>query len=69
MGIQKLFKPYFVKRNHGQCQILIPLIELDKLCEKIEAYYLKTECVCYCGEGGYHHGKCPVVLRNPDKYE
>ena len=36
MNIQKLFKPYIVKRKNGQCQILIPLVELDELCEKIE---------------------------------
>ena len=34
--IQKLFKPYIVKRKNGQCQVLIPLVELDELCEKIE---------------------------------
>ena len=39
MSVQKLFKPYIVKRNHGQCQVLIPLIELDELCEKIELYF------------------------------
>lgn len=33
--IQKLFKPYIVNRKHGQCQILIPLIELDDLCYQI----------------------------------
>ena len=37
MGIQKLFKKWIVKRDHGQCQILIPLIELDAFCEQIEA--------------------------------
>ena len=36
MNIQKLFKPYIVTRKNGQCQILIPLIELDDLCDKIE---------------------------------
>jgi len=36
MNIQKLFKPYFVNRKNGQCQILIPLVELDELCDKIE---------------------------------
>jgi len=36
VNIQKLFKPYIVKRKNGQCQILIPLVELDELCEKIE---------------------------------
>jgi len=34
--IQKLFKPYIVRRKNGQCQVLIPLIELDDLCGKIE---------------------------------
>jgi len=38
MNIQKLFKPYFVRRKNGQCQVLIPLVELDELCEKIESY-------------------------------
>ena len=37
MTIQKLFKPYIVRRKNGQCQVLIPLVELDDLCEKIEA--------------------------------
>jgi len=36
MNIQKLFKLYIVKRKNGQCQILIPLVELDELCGKIE---------------------------------
>ena len=35
-NIQSLFKPYIVKRNNGQCQVLIPLIELDDLCDKIK---------------------------------
>lgn len=35
-NIQTLFKPYFVRRKNGQCQVLIPLVELDELCEKIE---------------------------------
>lgn len=34
-SIQKLFKPYIVNRKNGQCQVLIPLIELDDLCDKI----------------------------------
>ena len=33
--IVKLFKPYLVKRERGQCQILIPLIELDVFVNKI----------------------------------
>ena len=40
--IQKLFKPYIVKRKNGQCQVLIPLVELDELCEKIrKTHYLE----------------------------
>jgi len=39
MNIQKLFKPYFVRRKNGQCQVLIPLVELDELCEKINRLY------------------------------
>jgi len=35
MNIQKLFKPYFVRQKNGQCQVLIPLVELDELCESI----------------------------------
>lgn len=35
MNIQKLFKPYIVKRKNGQCQVLIPLVELDALCDRI----------------------------------
>ena len=38
MNIQKLFKPYFVNRKNGQCQVLIPLVELDELCDKIEKH-------------------------------
>jgi len=38
MSFQKLFKPYIVKRKNGQCQVLIPLIELDELCEAIELH-------------------------------
>ena len=30
-----LFKKWIVKRNKGQCQILIPLIELDNLVKEI----------------------------------
>lgn len=36
--IQKLFKKYIVRRDHGQCQVLIPLIELDDLCDEIVEY-------------------------------
>jgi len=36
VNIQKLFRPYIVTRKNGQCQVLIPLVELDELCEKIE---------------------------------
>jgi len=39
MLIQKLFKEYIVRREKGQCQILIPLSELDELCERIEMIY------------------------------
>jgi len=39
MNIQKLFKSYIVTRKNGQCQILIPLIEFDDLCDKIENVY------------------------------
>ena len=35
MNIQKLFKPYFVGRKNGQCQVFT-LVELDELCEKIK---------------------------------
>lgn len=45
MSIQKLFKPYFVKRKNGQCQVLIPLVELDELCDKIESLLLPPEGV------------------------
>lgn len=38
--VQQLFKPYIVERKNGQCQILIPLIELDELCSKIESFFL-----------------------------
>ena len=41
MTIQKLFKPYIVTRKNGQCQVLIPLIELDELCDKIEILMLE----------------------------
>ena len=34
--IQKLFKKYIVTRKNGQCQVLIPLVELDELCDRIE---------------------------------
>jgi len=30
-----LFKKWIVKRNKGQCQILIPLIELDDFVQEI----------------------------------
>ena len=46
MNIQKLFKPYIVRRNHGQCQVLIPLIELDDLCDKIETV-INGETILY----------------------
>jgi len=40
IAMTKLFKPYIVKRDKGQCQILLPLVELDgfveKLLEKVE---------------------------------
>ena len=42
MNIQKLFKPYIVERKHGQCQVLIPLIELDALCVGIENLMYKN---------------------------
>ncbi|KKL69307.1 hypothetical protein LCGC14_2116280 [marine sediment metagenome] len=40
--IQSLFKPYIVKRKNGQCQILIPLIELDDLCNKIVKFIKRS---------------------------
>ena len=42
MEIQKLFKKYIVDRKNGQCQVLIPLIELDNLCEEIEYLMYKN---------------------------
>ena len=52
MNIQKLFKPYIVKRKNGQCQVLIPLIELDELCERIISSQptVKADDKC-CGDG------------------
>ena len=47
MNIQKLFKPYFVKRKNGQCQVLIPLIELDDLCDKITRAVRYPPCSCW----------------------
>ena len=46
MNIQRLFKPYIVKRDHGQCQVLIPLVELDDLCERIERGMNATPVSC-----------------------
>uniref|UniRef100_A0A6H2A5R2 Uncharacterized protein n=1 Tax=viral metagenome TaxID=1070528 RepID=A0A6H2A5R2_9ZZZZ len=40
-SIQSLFKEYIVRRRNGQCQVLIPLRELDSLCLKIEKLLLK----------------------------
>ena len=42
-NIQKLFKPYIVKRKNGQCQVLIPLVELDDLCEEILEIFKKDK--------------------------
>ena len=42
-NIQQLFIPYIVKRKNGQCQVLIPLIELDDLCDKIREYIVADE--------------------------
>ena len=41
--IYQLFKPYIVKRNKGQWQILLPLIELDWLINKITDRYKKIK--------------------------
>ena len=35
MNIQKIFKPYIVKRPNGGCQVLFPLTELDTIVEEI----------------------------------
>ncbi len=35
LKIKERLKPYFVRRNNGQCQILIPLIEMDELVDNI----------------------------------
>jgi hypothetical protein len=35
LSIQKIFKPYIAKRKNGQCQVLIPLVELDEVCDAI----------------------------------
>ena len=54
--IQKLFKPYIVRRKNGQCQVLIPLVELDELCHNIMAHISgkenesKTERCQRCGK-------------------
>ena len=37
-GVTKLFKPYIVKRDRGQCQILLPLIELDNFVDTLFLY-------------------------------
>jgi len=42
MNLQKLFKPYIVRRENGQCQILIPLIELDNFCNKLQKFTNET---------------------------
>jgi len=42
MNIQQLFKPYIVPRKNGQCQVLIPLVELDELCEKIREHVISS---------------------------
>ena len=42
MNIQKLFKPYIIRRKNGQCQVLIPLVELDELCKEIESHVIKN---------------------------
>lgn len=33
--IATLFKPYFVRRPKGQCQVLFALTELDELVDRI----------------------------------
>lgn len=33
--VYKIFKKYIVRRDNGQCQVLIPLIELDNLVIRI----------------------------------
>jgi len=45
--IQSLFKQYIVKRKNGQCQVLIPLIELDDLCDKLDnlIQQAKEDCI------------------------
>ena len=45
--IQKEFKPYIVKQANNQCQVLIPLIELNDLCKRIKQrlfYEFCEEC-------------------------
>jgi len=39
--VYRQYKPYIVRRNNGQCQVLIPLIELDNLVIRIERLYRK----------------------------
>ena len=79
MNIEKLFKPYIVTRKNGQCQVLIPLIELDELCDKIEIMSLEKQghsnhCACrqVWGDGEcecdlYEKGYDPYAWQNLKK--
>ena len=42
-NLQSLFKPYIVTRKAGQCQVLIPLVELDALCVQITDFCQKMQ--------------------------
>ena len=69
--ITKLFKPYIVRQNNGQCQILLPLIELDNFVESIFKSMSKLDrglpkpvkgghSKDYCL--GYKHGRVDALL-------
>ena len=62
MNIQKLFKPYIVNCRNGQCQVLIPLVELDELCEKIVAA-LYAENLWTKGRQKIEERYCEIIVK------
>ena len=60
--ITKLFKPYITNRKNGQCQILIPLVELDDFVDGILECEYKLGVVIKDNRDPADCESCPVAV-------
>jgi len=58
--IASLFKPWFVKRPNGGCQVLFPLSELDSIVDQILSIVKAEYSLCECHLPFPPLGECPI---------